>query len=314
MMFDLSQVERKRKSARRLEEVSHFFLSGQDPSSEAQGVGKAEVRTDDRTALSSFDRTVGKKRTQGVFPTLAVERHLCLVCSSESLFVEKSFLACSLGIELARRNLSVGLIETTTLPNTFSFLGPFFWESTLNPEPLKLTSIPVDASNSIEAVVLKKDVESDDSRTLIDRVKNESDFLIMNTPPDIFRFKKLITLVNPFFVVPITSNPEELLESYLLIKRVSEDMACREIGLLMMEDSRCQKAEVAFQLIAEMAFNFLCANLRFLGTITMGADFSRSILTKTPLLCKPEDSHTSLSITKLADGLVRRANVSERNH
>jgi len=116
------------------------------------------------------------------------------------------------------------------------------------------------------------------------------------------------------FVVQITDNPEELLELYLLIKRVSEGIGCKEFGILMMEQASCRKAEGAFHLIAEMAFNFLSANIRFLGTIPMRTDFSRSILTQNPLLRGTEDSPAGLSIRRLADGLVRRAQLSERNH
>ena len=328
-MLGRSKMERKRRPARRLEEVSHFFLSSQDRQAEAEDVRQKEVSADDDTPLSSSDDTSRQGRVEGASSAHAVEQHLCFVCSSKSLFIEKSFLACNLGVELARRDFSVGLIETTTLPNTFSFLGPFFSESTSKqrgasstkrlpplptPDPLKLIDIPVDPRNSLKAVVLQNDLESNDSRILLNRVKNESDFLIINAPAEIFRFRKLISFVNPFFIVPITDDPEKLLESYLLIKRVSEGIDCSEFGLLMMEEGHCQKAEGAFHLMVEMAFNFLSATIRFLDTIPMGDDFSRSILTQTPLLRETANSPTSLSIRKLADSLIRRTQLSERNH
>ena len=328
-MLGRSKMESKRRPGRRLEEVSHFFLSSQDRQAGAEDVRQKEVPADDDTPLSSSDDTSRRGRVEGASSAHAVEQHLCFVCPSKSLFVEKAFLACNLGVELARRNFSVGLIETTTLPNTFSFLGPFFSESTSKqrggsstkrlpplptPDPLRLMDIPVDARNSLKAVVLQNDLESNDSRILLNRVKNESDFLIINAPSEIFRFRKLISFVNPFVIVPITDDPEKLLESYLLIKRVSKGIACSEFGLFMMEEGHCQKAEGAFHLMAEMAFNFLSATIRFLGTIPIGDDFSRSILTQTPLLREKENSPTSLSIRKLADGLIRRTQLSERNH
>ncbi len=327
-MVDLSQRESKTRPGRRLEKVSHFFLSSQDRQTDADSLHRKEAHPDDEAAFCSSDNASWKAKVQGASSARIFERHLCLVCSSKSPFAHKPFLACNLGIELARRKFSVGLIETTTPPNTFSFLGSFFSELTSKQRgfplmkgfpplptfcPLKLLDIPVDARNTLKAVALEDDLESDDSHTLLNKLKNESDFLIVNVPNDILRFRKLISFVDPFFVVQLTDNPEELLELYLLIKRVSEGIRCKEFGILMMEQDPSRKAEGAFHLIAEMAFNFLSANIRFLGTILMGADFSRSIITQNPLLGGTEDTPAGLSIRRLADGLVRRAQLSERN-
>jgi len=187
-MVDLPQRESKRRPGRRLEKVSHFFLSSQDRQTEADSLHQKEAHPDDETAFCSPDNASRKARVEGAFSARTFERHLCLICSSKSLFAQKPFVACNLGIELARRKFSVGLIETTTPPNTFSFLGSFFSELTSKqrgfplmkrfpplptPYPLTLVDIPVDAHNSLKAVALENDLESDDSHTLLNKLKKK---------------------------------------------------------------------------------------------------------------------------------------------
>ncbi len=299
----------RKKQARGLEEISHFFLSCQSPSDQAKKLTGKEVQAD-AGEITPLPRDIA--RNEGLEKAVSrapVNRSLSLLFSSSSLFAEKSFLACNLALELARRNFSVGLIEATTrLPNTFYFLGSLFPvpPTPPAPEPLELIDISIAGCKNIKAVFWEKDLDSADAFTILDRLNSESDFLVINASPDIFGLREMISLMNPFFIVPTTVRSEELLNSYSLIKQISQGLSCREVGLLIMEERFCRKAEAGFRVIAEMAHKFLSCKISLMGPIPKGADLSRSILTRTPLLLEEENSPISQSIRKLADGLIQK--------
>jgi hypothetical protein len=311
-MFVLFPMEDRKKQARGLEEVSHFFLSGQRVPEEARKLTGDEVQTDAgeiTTMPDGIARNAWNKGVEDEVYRSPVKRSSCLLFSSDSLFAEKSFLSCNLALELARRDFSVGLIETTArLPNTFFLLGPLFPVPPTPPtlEPLRLIDISIGARKNLKAVFLEKDFGSSDSFTVLDRLNSESDFLIINASPAVFGLRRMISFINPFFIVPTTVRSEELLSSYSLIKQISLGVSRGEVGLLIMEERSCQKAEAAFSVIAEMAHKFLSCKIRFMGPIPKGADLSRSILTRTPLLLEGENSSISQSIRKLADGLIQK--------
>ena len=309
-------MEDRKKQARGLEEISHFFLSCQSPSDQAKKLTGKEVQADAGEITPLPGNIARNERLEEAVSSAPVKRSLCLLFSSNSLFAEKSFLACNLAIELARRDFSVALIEATTrLPNTFYFLGSLFPvpPAPPAPEPLELIDISIAGCKNIKAVFWEKDFDSADSFTILDRLNSESDFLIINASPDIFGLREMISFMNPFFIVPTTVRSEELLNSYSLIKQISRGLSCGEVGLLIMEERFCQKAEAGFSVIAEMAHKFLSCKIRFLGPIPKGADLSRSILTRRPLFLEEEDSPISESIRKLADDLIQEIHSFGRN-
>lgn len=302
-------MEDRKKHARGLEEVSHFFLSGQSAPEEAKKLAGEEVQADAGEIATMPDGITRNEGVQNEVYRAPVKRSSCLLFSSNSLFAEQSFLSCNLALELARRDFSVGLIETTTrAPNTFFLMGSLFPgpPTTPAPEPLRLIDISIGACKNIKAVFLEKDFGSSDSFTILDRLKSESDFLIINASPAVLGLRKMISFINPFFIVPTTVCSEALLDSYSLIKQISLGVSRGEVGLLIMEERFCQKAEAAFSVLAEMAQRFLSCKIRFMGSIPKGADLSRAILTRTPLLLEGENSSISQSIRKLADGLIHK--------
>jgi hypothetical protein len=325
-------MEDNKKLKRGLEEVSHLFLSCQDLPRDAKSAGEPQGDDGNRTCLP--DHTARKEGVKEQLLAPSIKQSLCLLFSSRGLFAEKSFLACSLAIKLASRNFSVGLIETTTaVPNTFLLLRPFLTESlgTRNrpslvtslpdmsptpptPEPLEVIEIPVRPRKSIRAVFINRDLESEASLTLFDRLNSESDFLIINASSDVFRLKKMMSLMSPFFIVTSTVEPAELLSSYLLIKDFCGRMACTEVGLFIIEERHYLNAEGAFRIIAQMARRFLSTNVHFMATIPLEAGFSRSISTRKPLLWEMENTPASRSIRKVANRLIKRIRSPERNH
>jgi len=308
-MFVPSPMEDRKKHARGLEEVSHFFLSGQSAPDEARKFAWEEVQADAGEITTMPDGIARNEGAEDKVYRAPVKRSSCLLFSSNSLFVEKSFLSCNLSVELARRGFSVGLIETTTrLPNTFFFFGSLFPVPPTPPalEPLRLIDISIGACKNIKAVFIDKDFGSSGSFTILDRLNSESDFLIINASTAVFGLRKMISFINPFFIVPTTVHSEELLNSYSLIKQISLGDFCGEVGLLIMEERFCRKAEAAYCVIAEMAHKFLSCKIRFMEPVPKGADLSRSILTRTPLLLEEENSSISQSIRKLADVLIQK--------
>ncbi len=60
-------------------------------------------------------------------------------------------------------------------------------------------------------------------------------------------------------------------------------------------------ARAASGIVAEMAHKFLSTEVRFMGMIPKGDDFSQSVLTCTPLLLHRSNASASLGIRQLAD-------------
>jgi cellulose biosynthesis protein BcsQ len=317
-------MEHRKKPERGLEEVCHFFLSRQSHSGEPRSfTGRnVDAGADETTPLPDVNT---RKPELEVVPATAVKQNVCLVFFSDSLVTEKCFVACNLAIEFARRNLSVALVETTTrLPNIFFLLESLFRESPKGknalslleklltvpstlppPEALQLAEISTGYHQNIKAVFLEKDLDAANSLTILNALKRECDFLIINTPTDILEFKEMISLVSPIFVVLTTVHPEALLGSYSLIEKISENLFCQDVGLLILGESHHLKAKAAFNVIAEMAHKFLSCRIRFMGAVPKGPDFTRSILTRTPLMIESPNSRVSESIKSLANTVTK---------
>ena len=283
-----SSMEDREKRGRTLEEVSHFFLSGESPSNPAEKpVGEEAVQADGEATTPlpvDFSRTETDKEA---VRTPSIQGNLCLLFSaSKRLSEENSFLACNLAIELARRDFSVGLVETTArLPNTFFLFGGY---------------------KNINAVFWEKDLNSPDFLTILDRLSSTNDFLIMNVSPEVFGPGKMTAAINPFFVVPTTGRSEDLLNAYTLIKQIAQDGSCPDIGLVILGEDPLLPAEAVGQVISEMADKFLSCNIHFMGAIPNGMDASQATLRQTPLLEASDDSPLSESIKRLADSLIKK--------
>ncbi|UCD88268.1 MAG: hypothetical protein JSV01_11195 [Desulfobacterales bacterium] len=317
-------MEDRKRVARGLEEISHLFLSHQGRQDEAKNrIGK-RFKADDSGNPPLPGDVPEKNGVQDAVSKPLVQRNSCLFFCSNSLFVEKSVLACNLALELARRTFSVGIIETTTkLPTVFFLLGSLLSGSKKEerassviekllsvpstiplPEPLKLIHILHGYPGAVRAVFFEKDLDSDSSLAMLNKLHRQSNFLIVNAPADILQVSKMIAFVNPYFIVSSTAHPDELISSYLLIKQISQTTSCSEVGLLIVGESCHARAEAASNVIAEMARKFLSTEVRFMGMIPKGDDFSQSILTRTPFLLHRPNASASLGIRQLADLLI----------
>ena len=281
-------MEDREKRGRTLEEVSHFFLSGERPYNQAEkSVGERAVQADG-AASTPMPADLSRTEThQNAGATAPIQENLCLLFyASKGLSDKKSFLACNLALELAKQDFSVGLIETTArLPNTFFLFGGY---------------------KNINAVFWEKDLNSPDFLTILDRLRSTNDFLVMNVSPDVFGPGKMTAAINPFFVVPTTGRSEDLLNAYTLIKQIARDVSCPDIGLVILGEDPLLPAEAVGKVMSEMADKFLACNIHFMGVIPNGADASQATLTQTPLVEASEDSPFSESIKRLADNLINR--------
>ncbi|NVL89685.1 MAG: hypothetical protein HWN69_01645 [Desulfobacterales bacterium] len=282
-------MEHKRTHGRSLDKVSHFFLSGRGPLDQASEPTGKEVRADvGKIGPLPGDVALKEGLEEAVFAA-PVKGNLCLLLSSNSLIAVQSCLACNLALELARRNFSVGLIETTTrLPYTFFLFGGY---------------------ENVNAIFWEKGLDSADFLAILHRLSSKSDFLIINVSSDIIGSRETLPLVNPFFIVSTTVHSEELLNSYLLVKQISRGMPGGKIGLLVMEERHSQKGEAAFSVMAAMADKFLSCKVRFMGTIYKETDLSWSTFPQPPSLPETEDSPVSQSIRKLADSLTSKKHI-----
>jgi len=322
---NLSSMEDRKKPGRGLEEVSHLFFSGRSARDEEKSHARNRAQ-----AYAEKPRVLPGHvlPSNGVPP--AVSRRLykgssCWLFCSNHLFAEKSVVACNLALEFARRGFSVGLIETTKeMPTVFFLLGsllppptkressgpepgkPQPVPSKVSPqEPLKLMDVSHGYPGDLRVVFMDQDVDCAESVTMLNRLRRETDCLIINVASDISRLRKMITLVDPFIIVPGTAYPEELLNSYLLIKQISEGYYCSELGHLIVGEQSYARAEAASSIIGEMACKFLSTKVRFVGMISIEADLPMAILTRTPMLREEPKSVFSQGIRKVADSLTR---------
>jgi hypothetical protein len=281
-------MDNREKRSRTLEEVSHFFLSGESPSNQAEKPAGNQLVQADAEALTPLPVDLSRTEThKEAVRTPPIQGNLCLLFSaSKRLSEENSFLACNLAIELARRDFSVGLVETTArLPNTFFLFGGY---------------------KNINAVCWEKDLNSPDFLTILDRLSSTNDFLIMNVSPDVFGPGKMTAAIHPFFVVPTTGRSEDLLNAYTLIKQIARDVSCPDVGLVIMEEDVSPSAEAVCRVMSEMAQKFLSCTIHCMGSIPKGMHSSLATVTQTPSLQESKDSPLSESIKKLADSLIEK--------
>jgi len=322
---DLSSMEDRKRIGRGLEEVSHLFFSRQSARDEEEShTGNRGQAHAGEAPFLPGDVFPSKEAPETVSGRLH-KRGSCWLFCSNHLFAEKSVVVCNLALEFTRRGFSVGLVETTKeMPTVFFLLGSLLppptkrenrgpepgklqhLPSTVSPqEPLKLIDVLHGYPGDLRAVFIDQDLGCAESVTMLKKLRSETDFLIINVASDISRLRKMITLVDPFIIVPATTYPEELLDSYLLIKQISEGFYCSELGHLIVGEQSYARAEAASSIIAEMARKFLSTNVRFVGMISIEADLPMAILTRTPMLRDAPKSMFSQGIRKVADSLTR---------
>jgi hypothetical protein len=281
-------MDNREKRSRTLEEVSHFFLSGESPSNQAEKPSGNQLVQPDGEAITPLPVDLSPTEThREAVHTSPIQGNLCLIFSAaKRLSEENSFLACNLAIELARRDFSVGLVETTArLPNTFFLFGGY---------------------KNINAVCWEKGLNSDDFLAISGKLRGTNDFLLMNVSPEVFGPGKMTAAVNPFFIVPTTVRSEDLLQSYVLIKQIARDVSCPDVGLVIMEEDLSPPTEAVCRVMSKMAQKFLSCRIHCMGSIPKEMDSSLATLTQAPLLEEPGRSPLSESIKKLADGLIEK--------
>jgi cellulose biosynthesis protein BcsQ len=317
-------MQQKKRSPRRLEEVSHFFLSHQARQDVVENHIEKRFGVDDIGSASLDNGIAQKQGVREAHHKTTGQQHSCFLFCSNNLFVEKSVLSCNLALEFARRGFSVRIIETTTkLPTVFFLLQSLLPESKRSepassllekllsvpstidpPEPLQPIDISHGYRGSVQAVFFEEDLHSADSFTMINRLKGQADFLVVNAPANILRVRKMIALVDPFIIVPSTAHPDELLSSYMLVRQISQSILCSELGHLIVGECSYERAEAASRIMAKMAHKFVSTRVRFMGMVPKDTHFSRSILTRTPLLLNVPYSPTSRGIQRLANCLI----------
>jgi hypothetical protein len=306
-------MEAGKKIGRGLDEIYHLFLSHQNARDQKEPPGTSS-QADAGASVSVPSGVFDRKGLPETVSGLSRKRASSWLFYCNRLFAEKSIVVCNLALELSRRGFSVGVIETTTeMPNVFFLLG-----SLLTPapprRPLELIDISPGYSGILRAVFLDKDLNGIESVAVLNRLMSQSDFLVINVAADISLFRGMIALADPLIIVPAAAYPEELLESYLLIKKISNDLYRSEIGHLIVGEQSYSRAEAASGIIAEMARKFIRTDVRFLGTVSIEADVPMAILTRRPALLGAPNSPFSVSIRRVADALIGKNDHLKKNN
>jgi hypothetical protein len=326
-MFDHNRMGEKKRTERRLDEISHLFLSRQRSSRKQRKLRETGglAKNPGLISLSSErpEKWCGERPFAG-----KVEQNLCLIFSTCDLFSDRAFLAYELALELSKRDFAVGVIDTcNVIPNTllpldhvasrspftdFSFsplenasMSP---QISLSPQQGARMSDTKGPQANIRACYLGEPLDLEPSLGIIKGMLKESHFLIMNAPNDIPKLGAAIPILKPFFIIPITNNPEILLRSYVLIKELLVNMHVEEIGILVMDQEANGEAEKGFCLIAEMVHKFHSASVFFMGVIHFEPHSRYSIPGPSGVRQGIGGPALTRSICELADAVVEEFN------
>jgi hypothetical protein len=272
-------------SGRGLDTVSHLFLSSSGPS---HGQKKPETRsaskeTESPSLFSRQDAMNDSGKAACAFGT--APSNLCIVLCPEGFAPRGSFLVCTLALALARNHVSVGLIETTAkLPHTFFLSGGY---------------------ENINAIFWERDPGSAQFEKMLSRLQQTCDIVLMNIGPNgcpdtlgpLMRRSQCLILT--------TSDPEELLKAYGVMKKASQEWACEEIGLVIFEEGPAKKAEGAFRVMAEMARKFLWCTVSLLGSVYVEGDLPAMPSSLSAPLLQELLQTTAASIEEVARNLVK---------
>lgn len=318
-------MEDRKRIGRGLEEIYHLFLSHGIAGDEKTSTETLRHAHAEKALTLPSEGLAGKGASETVSGLFGKRARSWLFCSKR-LVAEKAILVCNLALELSRRGLSVGLIETTAeMPNVFFLLGsllpqsgqrerrgpvakrPQHVPSGVPPQaPLRPIDISAGYSGILRAVFLDHDLDCIESVTLLNRLMKQSDFLLINIASDISRLRGMIALVDPFVIVPSAIYSEDLLDSYLLIKKISQELCCSTIGHLIAGEQSYSRAEAASSIVAQMAAKFVHTEVCFLGRVSIEADVPMAILTRTPILLGAPNSRFCVGIREVADALIGR--------
>lgn len=311
-------MEKKKKLERGLAEVSHLFLSGEEDRKPEEEPAAGYVRGETTPEPDAGRREKRRGR---------VERKSILFFSADTLGTERFFLCGNLALEFARRNYSVGLVETGSGNSGVYFLPGSLSSRSASPEstdlpgekiparrppepetrPLEVMDISVDGGKDIKTVLIPwENLESSSSFSLLEKIKEEVDFLLINMAEVSPVKLTVISPDDPFCVLPITADPDELLKSYAVIKKLSHNLPGCNLGITVMKEIDAHKIEGALTVMKMMVKKFLRVRFDFIEIVPRVPEISRSMLNRKPLIPEAESSSACEAIKKIAGVLEKQ--------
>jgi hypothetical protein len=283
-MADLFSQNGK-NGGRGLERVSHFFLSD---SSLPESRQKTEVSDCPGDADTSFPLPHGKATPRirdNEDAVAAPPSNLCIILSPDGLISQSAFLGCMLALSLAGDDVPVGLIETTVrLPHTFFLSGgyknvnAFFWEA---------------------------DIDAPEFLSMVGRIQKACDVVFLNVTFSVFSGLAGSSLPIGKCLVPTSVDSEDLINTYSVIKSVSQKRVEEEIDLVVFQESPTDNATGAAMVMEKMARRFLSCSIRFLGAIPIAEDMmpARTDLSLSSFKGWPQT--VTASINEIAHNIIR---------
>ena len=222
---------------RRLEGISHFFLTDPDPE-----------------GIPSSHPTHSESNGKNIDKTASIHTHapVYAIVSPEGVTQEGTLLGCLLARAMATADISVGLVETTTrLPYTFFLSGGY---------------------KNINAVYWETDPRLPDFLDLVARMRSGCELVLLNMVSTVLPgINGLGTLVRRY-LVPTVVHPDALLNAYATIKKIVTHGKDESIDFIVFNNQLADNVAGAAVILEEMTRRFLSCTTRLAGAIPLAAN------------------------------------------
>lgn len=246
-----------KSGGRRLERISHLFLTGRDPETVPPSPPVRPESTVKNTEETTSDDT---------------HAPIYAIVSPEGLISQGALLSCLLARSLATADISVGLVETTVkLPHTFFLSGGY---------------------PNIDAVYWEADPRLPEFLHMVARIRSNCELVLINMASSAFSDIDGLGTLTWRYLVPTTIHPDALLNAYAAIKLIATKWRKSIIELVVFKNQPADKAAGAAVILEKMTRRFLTCRVRLAGTIPLTVNHAAdaSCLSAAFLQRMPEDA------------------------
>lgn len=224
---------------RKLETVSHFFLTDTDPSAPPSS--------------RPFHIESSPKKNKETSSANANSLIYAIV-SPESMVPKGALLGFLLARAIASADIPVGLVETTVkLPHTFFLSGGY---------------------KNIEAVYWEADLRFPEFLNSVARLQSSCKVVLLNIRSSALMEVDGLGALEWRYFVPTTVHPESVLDTYAAVKKIAGKIKETTIELVVFKNQSADEATGAATVLEKMTRKFLTCSTRLAGTIPFYADIA----------------------------------------
>lgn len=145
----------------------------------------------------------------------------------------------------------------------------------------------------------------------VSELNDEYDYMLVDTAPGIDDHVLYLNSAAQQIVVSVTPDPASITDAYAIIKVLHQRLREDQFSIVcnMVKDE--MEARQIFHRISEVASNFLCVSLNYLGHVPMDLNLRQSSRNQDPLLRRYPQSTAGLAIQKLSEKLSHSEGLEE---